>query len=68
MWPSSLKFMSELNHEAKALLECALMEANRERENAISTPSPLESDQWSDNLSEVNLCSHVEYLFCYRTQ
>ncbi|KAH6766173.1 hypothetical protein C2S52_017156 [Perilla frutescens var. hirtella] len=58
VWPSSLKFISDLNHEAKALLECALMEANKERENAIlkrtdySMASPLESDHESDNLSE----------------
>ncbi|GFS37888.1 hypothetical protein Acr_00g0054590 [Actinidia rufa] len=32
VWPSPLKFISELNAEAKALLEHALMEANRERE------------------------------------
>ena len=35
VWPSPLKFISELNQEAKALLECALMEANRERERNI---------------------------------
>jgi hypothetical protein len=35
VWPSPLKFISELNQEAKALLECALMEANREREKNI---------------------------------
>jgi len=36
VWPSPLKFISELNTEAKALLEAALMEANREREKQIT--------------------------------
>lgn len=34
-WPSPLKFISELNPEAKALLENALIEANKARENLI---------------------------------
>ncbi|KAL2509421.1 Uncharacterized protein Fot_33068 [Forsythia ovata] len=34
-WPSRLKFISELNPEAKALLEKALIVANKEREKAI---------------------------------
>ena len=60
VWPSPLKFISELNQEAKALLEQALMEANKEREKNIlkgtgySVPSPLHSDSGvDDNLSEV---------------
>ena len=60
VWPSPLKFISELNAEAKALLEHALMEANREREKdilkgtAYSLPSPLYSDTGTDdNISEV---------------
>lgn len=58
VWPSSLKFISELNHEAKTLLECALMEANRDKEDGLlkrtgySMPSTLESDHAIDNLSE----------------
>lgn len=50
VWPSKLKFINELNQEAKALLERALVEANMEREKAIlkensySPPSPLQSD------------------------
>ncbi|VAH12729.1 unnamed protein product [Triticum turgidum subsp. durum] len=50
VWPSPLKFISELDPEAKALLEAALMEANREREKKIlkdakcSPQSPLEYD------------------------
>ncbi|XP_051120259.1 putative E3 ubiquitin-protein ligase XBAT31 isoform X2 [Andrographis paniculata] len=62
VWPSPLKFMTELNQEAKALLEKALMEANREREKAIfkktsySMPSPSPSD---DNMSEWFLTSQA---------
>ncbi|KAF5782134.1 hypothetical protein HanRHA438_Chr11g0504631 [Helianthus annuus] len=61
VWPSSaLKFMSELNEDAKALLEQALMEANREREKTLlngagySLPSPSHSDS-DDNISQVML-------------
>lgn len=46
VWPSYLKFMSELTGEAKALLECALMEADREKESA--------SDCAADSLSEAS--------------
>lgn len=61
VWPSPLKFISELNQDAKALLEQALMEANREREKTIlkgtsySIPSPSHSETESadDNISEV---------------
>ena len=60
VWPSPLKFISELNQEAKALLEQALMEANREREKIIlkgtvySHPSPSASDSGlDDDISEV---------------
>ncbi|KAF3454718.1 hypothetical protein FNV43_RR05166 [Rhamnella rubrinervis] len=59
VWPSPLKFISELNQEAKELLEQALMEANREREKnilkgtAYSLPSPSHSDSGADdNVSE----------------
>ncbi|XP_010521830.1 PREDICTED: putative E3 ubiquitin-protein ligase XBAT31 isoform X1 [Tarenaya hassleriana] len=58
VWPSPLKFISELNDEAKALLEHALMEANREREKTIlkgsaySLPSPSPSETVSDDMSE----------------
>ncbi|KAL5218336.1 hypothetical protein ABZP36_019020 [Zizania latifolia] len=52
VWPSPLKFISDLEPDAKALLEAALMEANREREkktlkgakNALPLPSPSHSD------------------------
>ncbi|XP_022978046.1 putative E3 ubiquitin-protein ligase XBAT31 isoform X1 [Cucurbita maxima] len=66
VWPSKLKFINELNQEAKALLERALVEANMEREKAIlqqiscSPPSPLQSDvELDDAESEgcnVELC------------
>ncbi|XP_071721432.1 putative E3 ubiquitin-protein ligase XBAT31 [Rutidosis leptorrhynchoides] len=62
VWPSPLKFISELNQDAKALLEQALMEANREREKTIlkgtcySIPSPSHSDAGTtdDNISETS--------------
>ncbi|KAK8550895.1 hypothetical protein V6N13_119397 [Hibiscus sabdariffa] len=59
VWPAPLKFISELNEEAKALLEEALMEANREREKnilkgtAYLLPSPSHSDSGlDDSISE----------------
>ncbi|KAK7325003.1 hypothetical protein VNO77_29013 [Canavalia gladiata] len=60
VWPSPLKFISELNPEAKALLEQALMDANREREKSVlkgsasSLSSPSRSDSVTDNMSEVS--------------
>ncbi|KAJ4906364.1 putative E3 ubiquitin-protein ligase XBAT31 [Raphanus sativus] len=61
VWPSPLKFISELNEAAKLLLEQALMDANREREETIlkgtaySLPSPSFSDTASDdNMSEMS--------------
>ena len=57
VWPSPLKFISELNPEAKALLEHALMEANKESEKNILkgtgyfvSPVHYESDA-DDNVS-----------------
>ncbi|KAL5230097.1 hypothetical protein ABZP36_028873 [Zizania latifolia] len=61
VWPSPLKFISELDPEAKALLEAALMEANREREKKIlngtkySLPSPSRYDDSADD----DACSEV---------
>ncbi|KAA8516438.1 hypothetical protein F0562_016731 [Nyssa sinensis] len=66
VWPSPLKFITELNPEAKDLLEKALTEANKEREKAIlketvySLPSPLHShvgaaDDTSE-ASDIELC------------
>ncbi|CAL5211443.1 unnamed protein product [Lathyrus oleraceus] len=60
VWPSSLKIISELNPEAKTLLEQALMDANREREKNIlkgsphSLPSPSHPHLIDDNISEVS--------------
>lgn len=66
VWPSPLKFISELNQDAKVLLEQALMEANREREKIIlkgtaySLQSPSHSDTGMDDnsseASETELC------------
>lgn len=58
VWPSALKFISELEPNAKSLLEAALMEANRERERRIlkgtknALPSPSRSDDAA--IAEVN--------------
>lgn len=62
VWPSPLKFISELSQEAKALLEKALLEANREREKAIlkevdMPPSPLHSES-----EDSNMASEVQHL------
>ncbi|CAN6816081.1 unnamed protein product [Brassica oleracea] len=58
VWPSPLKFISELNDEAKLLLEQALMDANREREETIligTAYSPSFSGTASgDNMSEMS--------------
>lgn len=55
VWPSPLKFISELNQEAKALLENALLEANREREKNLlkeidMSSSPISSDSKDDDI------------------
>lgn len=51
IWPSPLKFISELNAEAKALLEEALIEANKQREKAIlkEAACPIFSPSRSDH-------------------
>jgi len=64
VWPSALKFISELEPNAKSLLEAALMEANRERErrilkgtkNALLSPSHPDEDT---AIAEVNSESSV---------
>lgn len=65
-WPSPLKFITELDAEAKALLENALIEANKDREKlilekiAVSQRSPLHCDSGleSDDFegSDFELC------------
>lgn len=72
MWPSPLKFISELNADAKELLEAALMKANLEREKKIlrgakfSCPSPSFSEDGSeDNISEVFFFSLLIFLLGY---
>ncbi|KAE8678917.1 putative E3 ubiquitin-protein ligase XBAT31 [Hibiscus syriacus] len=61
IWPAPLKLISELNEEAKSLLEQALMEVNKEREKNIlkgtahSLPSPSHSESGlDDNISEAS--------------
>lgn len=56
VWPSPLKFISELNEDAKRLLEHALKEANRERERNILNGahySNADAAGADDNMSEV---------------
>uniref|UniRef100_A0ACD5XGW0 Uncharacterized protein n=1 Tax=Avena sativa TaxID=4498 RepID=A0ACD5XGW0_AVESA len=73
VWPSPLKFIGELEADARALLEAALAEANLERENKIllslkgsskhSPPSPSSSSSDAgagdedDEEGEDELCS-----------
>jgi hypothetical protein len=62
VWPSALKFISELEPNAKSLLEAALMEANRERErrilkgtkNALPSPSHPDDGAHDTAIAEVN--------------
>ncbi|XVE93083.1 hypothetical protein REPUB_Repub01dG0159500 [Reevesia pubescens] len=68
VWPAPLKFISELNEEAKSLLEQTLMEANRERKKnilkgtAYSLPSPSHSDSGlDDNISKMTAAQLVPY-------
>ncbi|KAJ1409610.1 Zinc finger, RING-type [Sesbania bispinosa] len=65
VWPSPLKFISELNQEAKALLEKALLEANRERENSLLKgtdlpPSPPHSESKDDDIVSDSEDSNME--------
>ncbi|XP_062210767.1 E3 ubiquitin-protein ligase XB3-like [Phragmites australis] len=75
VWPAALKFISELEPDAKALLEAALMEANREREKRIlkgtknSLPSPSHSDDGAhyttiSEASDAEACSICFELAC----
>ncbi|AQL07666.1 E3 ubiquitin-protein ligase XB3-like [Zea mays] len=68
VWPSALKFISELEPDAKSLLEAALMEANRERERRIlkgtknALPSPPHHDDGAHDTaiaeaSDAEVCS-----------
>jgi E3 ubiquitin-protein ligase XBAT32/33 len=67
VWPSALKFISELEPDAKSLLEAALMEANRERErrilkgtkNALPSPPHHDDDAHDTAIAEVNSESSV---------
>ena len=48
VWPLPLRFISDLNPEAKELLEKALVEANTEREKSISKETILALPSASD--------------------
>ncbi|KAG6503973.1 hypothetical protein ZIOFF_036297 [Zingiber officinale] len=60
VWPSPLKFISELDPDARALLEVALMDANKESEKIILNErkkllSPANVDEaFHDDASELN--------------
>ncbi|EAY77423.1 hypothetical protein OsI_05417 [Oryza sativa Indica Group] len=62
VWPSPLKFIGELEADAKALLEAALMEANREREKRILLGSDInikggdEEEESEDEEEACNIC------------
>ncbi|XP_031252589.1 putative E3 ubiquitin-protein ligase XBAT31 [Pistacia vera] len=66
VWPLQLRFMTDLNPEAKALLEKALMQRNEEREKAnlnktthsppSPSPSDVEADDHASEVSDVELC------------
>ncbi|KAI0527667.1 hypothetical protein KFK09_003272 [Dendrobium nobile] len=64
VWPSPLKFISELKPDVKLLLETALIEANKKREDKIlkgfvySLPSPQHSvdDDDKSEGSGIDLC------------
>lgn len=67
VWPSPLKFISELNQEAKALLENALLEANREREKTLLKeadipPSSLCSESKYDDIVSDSEVQHLPFL------
>ncbi|KAF3794062.1 putative E3 ubiquitin-protein ligase [Nymphaea thermarum] len=66
VWPSPLKFISELNPDAKALLERALMEANRAREKTIlkGTAYSLQSPDHSDNYVEDDMSEDTDLELC----
>ncbi|KAL5740615.1 hypothetical protein ACOSP7_029500 [Xanthoceras sorbifolium] len=64
VWPLQLRLMTDLNPETKSLLEKALKEINKERENSIlnkatnSFPSPAPSvDDNTSEASNVEECS-----------
>ena len=69
IWPSPPKFISELNQQAKAILENVLMNANKEREKndlkdtAYWLPSLSHSDvRADDDFSEVYLFpTYIKY-------
>lgn len=54
-WPAPLKFISELNPDAKVLLEKALIEANKKREKGI-----LMDMQCSQQLDRDSVCEDDE--------
>jgi E3 ubiquitin-protein ligase XBAT32/33 len=71
VWPSALKFISELQLDAKALLEAALMEANREREKRIlrgtnkkALPSLSDSDDGAHDATISEVRNFIQVFCC----
>lgn len=71
IWPSPLKFISDLDPEARELLEKALIEVNKEREKSIlketiySSASPQHYDCGvPDDLTEVTSAARNLALPC----
>jgi len=69
VWPTPWKFISQLNPEAKLLLEKALMEANRARDkNILSEAATLVSsstdqeDSTEDNISCFSSQIYIDWL------
>lgn len=73
MWPAPLKFISDLNPEARTLLEKALIAANKDRERVILrdtmnsfSSSPVHSDSGlAEDISEVTFM-HVLFMYQLR--
>ncbi|CAI9098210.1 OLC1v1034819C1 [Oldenlandia corymbosa var. corymbosa] len=71
-WPASLKFISELNPDAKALLEKALIEANEAREKFILKGTPYKNfpnsdpvgDDVDSEVGDADVCSICFELAC----
>lgn len=66
VWPSPLKFISELDPEAKVLLERALVDANKEREKKIlkGTVFLPASPSYSDGIDDDNSSEGSETELC----
>lgn len=68
VWPSPLKFMSELGPDAKALLEAALMDANkgRDKNKLKGTTYPLPYPVHSEGEIDKDNGSEVVHSSCFK--